>query len=369
MLSLVSIVASLVAVAHAQSYSATYLPSNAPDHSEQGQAGTNKCGNGQSQNSTCQNAYINSVDDFCLFAPPEPGPTSTIGDSERIEVSWCIKGGYGTRIIPDGAITGAHFVKTPDFVQITGVGDLTKLNIPKGDSGGELDPHGADGNGNPIGGLVFSSAFGDLQQLHEWTNYMSDSMFCFRACKEGPQAPTFCQHVYDVMGCQWNMPANYNAGTFERCVGDSGEPMGVYGGSTFHQGQPATPDAHPAPSSSQCTTLSTIGNGLAASSTSAAANATTTSSGSSSGSSGSSSPSKDTTSSPSGTASPGSSLTSTTAAQSTGGSSSGASQTSTGGQPANTGASQNNAASAVDAKFGVYLTILAASALGAILMA
>jgi hypothetical protein len=46
---------------------------------------------------------------------------------------------------------------------------LTSLNIPKGDEGGELDPHGADGNGNPVGGLVFSSAFGTLEQLHEWT--------------------------------------------------------------------------------------------------------------------------------------------------------------------------------------------------------
>ena len=46
---------------------------------------------------------------------------------------------------------------------------MTSLNIPKGDAGGELDPHGADGNGNPIGGLVFSSAFGQLQQIHEWT--------------------------------------------------------------------------------------------------------------------------------------------------------------------------------------------------------
>ncbi|KAI0278382.1 hypothetical protein BC826DRAFT_658291 [Russula brevipes] len=38
-----------------------------------------------------------------------------------IEVAWCMKSGYGTRIIPDGTITGAHFVKTPDYVQITGV--------------------------------------------------------------------------------------------------------------------------------------------------------------------------------------------------------------------------------------------------------
>lgn len=46
---------------------------------------------------------------------------------------------------------------------------MTQLNIPKGDEGGELDPHGADGNGNPVGGLVFSSAFGTLEQIHEWT--------------------------------------------------------------------------------------------------------------------------------------------------------------------------------------------------------
>ncbi|KAH8105798.1 hypothetical protein DFH11DRAFT_1641101 [Phellopilus nigrolimitatus] len=257
----VLILPGLAAAALAQTYSATYLPSNAPGISEQGQSGTNQCGTGSNQTSMCQNAYLNSVDDFCLFAPPEPGAGSTIGETERIEVAWCTKSGTGTRLIPDGAIQGAHFVQTPDYVQITGVGDLTKLNIPAGDEGGELDPHGADGNGNPIGGLVFSSAFGQLQQLHEWTNFMSDAEFCFRGCKDGGNAPALCQHIYDEMGCMWNMPANYDAGVFENCAGDTGEPMGVYSGSTFHQGDPSTPSAHPAPASSQCTTLATISNG------------------------------------------------------------------------------------------------------------
>lgn len=132
-----------------------------------------------------------------------------------------------------------HFVQTPDYVQVTGVGDLTKLNIPAGDEGGELDPHGATGNGNPIGGLVFSSAFGQMEQIHEWTNFMSDSQFCFRACKPAPNAPEMCQHIYDVMGCDWNMPgtwfsapafssltfflANYSPGVFENCQGDSAQ--------------------------------------------------------------------------------------------------------------------------------------------------
>ncbi|KAK7442995.1 hypothetical protein VKT23_015942 [Stygiomarasmius scandens] len=255
---------------HAQ-YSATYLPSNAPPTTEEGQTGTNQCGSGSNQTSMCQNAYINSVDDFCIWAPPKPGPGSDIGNTERIEVAWCLKSGYGTRLIPDGTIHGAHFVKTPDFVQVTGVGDLTKINVPAGDAGGELDPHGADGNGNPVGGLVFSDAYGELQQMFEWTNFVSDTEFCFRACKPGSDmAPTWCQHIYDEMGCEWNMPASYDAGVFEQCAGDSGEPMGVYGQSTFHQGDPSTPQPHPAPSSSQCTTTSTIGNGAAASSTASA---------------------------------------------------------------------------------------------------
>ncbi len=80
--------------------------------------------------------------------------------------------------------------------------------------------------GNPIGSLVFSSAFksgGNVEQIHEWTNFMSANQFCFRACKPQSSAPGWCQHIYDVMGCQWNMPGNYDAGVFEKCKADSGE--------------------------------------------------------------------------------------------------------------------------------------------------
>ena len=49
--------------------------------------------------------------------------------------------------------------------------------------------------------------------------------------------------------------------------------MGVYGSSTFFQGQPVTPDAHPAPASSSCTELTSIGNGLVAVSSSVSASA------------------------------------------------------------------------------------------------
>jgi len=197
---------------------------------------------------------MNAVDDFCLWAPPQVG---TIGDTERDEVAWCTRSGRGTRLIPDGTLTGVHFVQTPDYVQWTGQGKFTNINIPSGDEGGELDPHGADGNGNPVGGLVYGNTFSASLQYHEWTSFISDTEFCFRACT-GPNAAENCQHIYDVMGCFWNMPANYDAGTFESCLGDDDLPMGVYGTSTWFQGVSPTPPAHPAASSSNCKTVPTV---------------------------------------------------------------------------------------------------------------
>jgi len=72
---------------HAQTYSATYNPSNLPAQTEHGQTGTNRCGTGSNQTSQCQNAFLNSLTDWCIFAPPEPGPDSTIGNTEVRRVS------------------------------------------------------------------------------------------------------------------------------------------------------------------------------------------------------------------------------------------------------------------------------------------
>lgn len=237
-----------------QIWNTGYMANDLPQTSQAEQYGTNRCGTTSSQNSTCQTAWINSAQDFCLWAPPTLGE---IGVTEREEVAYCTKSGRGTRLMPPGTLLGVHFVQTPDYVQVTGVGDFTKINIKKGDSGGELDNRGADGKGNPVGGLVYGGTSGASEQYHEWTNFMSDSEFCFRACK-GPKASVYCNHIYDEMGCYWNMPANYDAGTFEDCDGDDGIPMGVYGTSTFHQGQTPTPSPHPEPSSSNCHSVPTV---------------------------------------------------------------------------------------------------------------
>jgi hypothetical protein len=101
---------------------------------------------------------------------------------------------------------------------------------------------------------VFGNTFGANLQYHEWTSFISDTQFCFRACT-GPNARANCQHIYDEMGCYWNMPANYDAGKFESCKADNDLPMGVYGTSTWYQGVSPTPTAHPAAKSSSCTTF------------------------------------------------------------------------------------------------------------------
>lgn len=49
-------------------------------------------------------------------------------------------------------------------------GDFTKLNIQDGDYGGELDPHGPSGDGNPVGGNVTSNVVDGTTDVNyeEW---------------------------------------------------------------------------------------------------------------------------------------------------------------------------------------------------------
>jgi len=88
------------------------------------------------------NSHALSCADFCLWAPSKPG--EEVGAIEGEMIAWCTKPGHGTRLIPEGALTGVQYMKTPDYVQVVGFIDQTKINMLKGDYGGEMDPHGAD---------------------------------------------------------------------------------------------------------------------------------------------------------------------------------------------------------------------------------
>ncbi|KAI0771331.1 hypothetical protein BD413DRAFT_714051 [Trametes elegans] len=204
-----------------------------PDDGVRGrQSGYNLCNSTtEGQDSRCQTAFVNHLDDFCLWAPPNPD--STIGDTEGEEVAWCTKKGRGTRLIPEGALTGVQFMKTPGYLQVVGFIDQTKINIQKDDGGGELDPHGADLRGNPLGGLVYSNGFGNdnntYKQVNEWHNFMGSNSFCFKACNnDGPNPADLCQHVYDRIGVAYNCPTAAKDGVFEYCEGENQDPPGIY---------------------------------------------------------------------------------------------------------------------------------------------
>ncbi|KAJ2917902.1 hypothetical protein MD484_g2524, partial [Candolleomyces efflorescens] len=180
------------------------------------------------QDSLCQTSYFNSIDDFCLWGPPEYG--REVGDIEGIMVAYCTKPGHGTRLIPAGALTGVQWMRTPDYVQAVGFIDQTKINILRGDWGGEMDPHGADLRGNPMGGVVFSNAYNNrYEQVVEWHNFVGGNAFCFKACDpNGPDAAHFCEHIFDRIGCAYNAPNNARDGVFEACEGENQDFPGTY---------------------------------------------------------------------------------------------------------------------------------------------
>ncbi|PFH45492.1 hypothetical protein AMATHDRAFT_159436 [Amanita thiersii Skay4041] len=196
------------------------------------QKGYNQCNSTtENQNSLCQTFFFNAIDDFCLWAPPDAG--STVADEEGEMVAWCTKPGRGTRLIPEGALKGVQFMKTPDYIQVVGFIDQTKINLAPEDFGGEMDPHGADLRGNPMGGIVFSTNFSPdnktWEQVIEWHNFMGGNAFCLKACDpKGPNAAHFCEHVFDRIGCAYNAPNNAQNGTFEACQGDNQDFPGVY---------------------------------------------------------------------------------------------------------------------------------------------
>ncbi|GAA5875705.1 hypothetical protein JCM8547_007045 [Rhodosporidiobolus lusitaniae] len=264
---------------------AKYDFNNQPTQSESGQTGYNNCGTSDSQDAKCQTAVINSVTDFCLWAPPTAG--GEIGAQEEVVVAWCTASGHGARVMPEGTIHSAHYLKTPHYTQITGTGDFTKINVKAGDEGGELDPHGATGNGNPIGSLVYANGV----QAVEWMSFISDTEYCFRVCnQDDPDAWLWCQHVYDTMGCAWVEPGDYDSG-FDSCDGDGTvNPPGIYTGSdgkrtTFSQGDGHTPSGMAPGASSNCQAVATVGGNAVAvtpsTTTSSAAASSSTSSASS----------------------------------------------------------------------------------------
>lgn len=205
--------------------------------------GTPKLNTPVNQTSESRMATVNSLDDFCMFGPLDLD--TPISDQEERTVAWCTKPRNNARVIPDGTLTAVHFVKTDLYIQIMALGDFTKIGIKAGDTGGELDPHGATGKGNPIGGMVSSNITGKDVFYKEWMNYVGHNIMCFRVCTAGSdqaKPQTECEHTLDEMGCTWIMPGDYSPDAFDSCEADPAYPPGIFieNGSTSSFQQYAT---------------------------------------------------------------------------------------------------------------------------------
>ncbi|PPQ70899.1 hypothetical protein CVT26_014218 [Gymnopilus dilepis] len=229
------------------------------------QFGFNQCNSTTlGQNSNCQTLVFNGPDDFCLWGSPDTN--GLIGNVEAKVVAYCTKPYHGTRLIPPGAITGLQWTKTSAYIQVVGFINNTGIGLDPTDSGGELDPHGADLQGNPLGGVVFSNGTADsdghtLTQVFNWNTFVGGNQFCFKACYNSITDPDYCENRYDLVGCSYNMPSAAKDGEFTECDGDLQEVVGVYtsNGQTLTWSMPdpltTTPPYTPViPSSSNCKT-------------------------------------------------------------------------------------------------------------------
>ncbi|KIJ46855.1 hypothetical protein M422DRAFT_164675 [Sphaerobolus stellatus SS14] len=196
------------------------------------QFGFNRCNDTTlGPTSNCQTLIFNSPDDFCLWGSPDTN--GLIGNVEAKVVAYCTKPTHGTRVIPPGAITGLQWTKTPGYIQVRGFINNPGIGLDPSDQGGELDPHGADLQGNPLGGVVYSNGTTDsdghtLAQVFNWNTFVGGGQFCFKACYNTIDSPDYCENRYDLVGCDYNMPGNVQNGTFTECDGDVQDVVGTY---------------------------------------------------------------------------------------------------------------------------------------------
>ncbi|GAA5856035.1 hypothetical protein JCM9279_003384 [Rhodotorula babjevae] len=228
------------------------------------QSGYNICNSTTSgPDAQCQTLVANNASDFCLWGSPTTDANGTIGDVEAAVVAYCTTDKWGARVLPEGAITGLQVMHTSEYIQWTGHINMTALNLVASDTGGELDPHGADQLGNPLGGIVFSTGLPSAVGGDNSTMQQGSGIFCLKLC--GPiSSPNYCENRYDLIGCSYNMPAAYEDGVFNECDGDLQDVVGTYTGtdgktSTWSQPESLAADSTlpwtpRVPSSSNCRT-------------------------------------------------------------------------------------------------------------------
>ena len=160
-------------------------------------------------------------------------------------------------------------MRTEAYIQVVGWFNQTAINLDPTDTGGELDPHGADLAGNPLGGLMYSTGLpsGDNSTYQQTGRLLGSAMYMYMyiaesqnrgttlsartssasSCATPTTRPTSTtarselhrvglpvndrltlRSIYDLIGCNYNMPAAYEPGVFLACEGDLQDEVGTY---------------------------------------------------------------------------------------------------------------------------------------------
>ncbi|KAG1382421.1 hypothetical protein G6F61_002275 [Rhizopus arrhizus] len=144
-----------------------------------------------------QIAQIVDATDFCVFLPPTGETDRIIADSEWEANAFCMGNtplAIGAEKLPSGFIQSAHYVKTDNYVQITGQMDPTKANLNSSDDGGQYDikaPKGASCAG--------------------WDYFVnliepSGKDYCIRCCNNDQD----CNRGISEKGCAYIIPGDYS---------------------------------------------------------------------------------------------------------------------------------------------------------------
>ncbi|KAF9274274.1 hypothetical protein BGZ68_000816 [Mortierella alpina] len=125
-----------------------------------------------------QTGALISASQYCLFLPPVEG--GDIAKSEDDAVAFCntaIDNAPGARILPTGLVQKVNFVKTDDYVQISGTINPAAYNLSASDEGGQYD------NRAPVGAVY--ADYSSFVQITE----PKDGRFCLRCCKKKEDCP------------------------------------------------------------------------------------------------------------------------------------------------------------------------------------
>lgn len=70
-------------------------------------------------------------------------------------------------------------------------------------------------------------------QAISWNNFVGGNQFCIKLCDPTITSPDYCQNIFDLIGCNYNMPSSFyatSANTFESCEGALQDVVGTYTG-------------------------------------------------------------------------------------------------------------------------------------------